>query len=68
MLSFRSRDDEPVRYLTHAAKKQYTNRDESAFIEAVIAVTEFIFNIESAGKVAFLLGRRVESPIVFSFV
>ena len=45
MLSFGSRDDEPVRYLTLAAKNEYKTRgkptfvEESAFIEAVIAST-----------------------------
>ena len=49
MLSFGSRDFEPVRYLTLAAKNQYTDRgrqtfvDESAFIEAVNPSTEVIF-------------------------
>ena len=45
MLNFGSRDNERVRYLTLAAKSQYTNRskqtfvEESAFIEAVIVST-----------------------------
>ena len=53
MLSFGSRDDEPVGYLTLAARSQYTNltkqtlTDEYAFIEAVIAFTEFIFYDQS---------------------
>ena len=50
MLSFGSRDDELVRYLTLAAKNQYTIRvkqtfgEGSAVIEAVIASTEVIFD------------------------
>ena len=53
MLSFGSRDDEPVRYLTLAAKNQYTNRgkqtfvEECAFIEAVIASTAVMFDDEN---------------------
>ena len=52
MLSFGSRDDEPVRYVILAARSQYTNRgkqtfvEESAFMEAVIASTEVIFDDE----------------------
>ena len=53
MMSFGSRDDEPVRYLILTVKNQYTNRgkqtfvEESAFIEAVFASTEVIFNNEN---------------------
>ena len=53
MLSFRSCDDEPVRYLALAAKNQSTIRgrqtfvEESAFIEAAIASTEVIFDDEN---------------------
>ena len=52
-LSFGSRNDERVRYLTLAAKNQYTNKGkqtfvgESAFIEDVIASTKVIFDDEN---------------------
>ena len=50
VLSFGSCDDEQVRYLSVAEKNQYTTRgkqtflEECAFIEAVVASTEFIFD------------------------
>ena len=50
MLSYWSRDYEAGRYLTLAAKKQYTDKgkqtfvEESACIKAVIASTEVIFD------------------------
>ena len=52
MLSFGSHDDELVRYLTLAAKNQYTKWGrqtfvkEFAFIEVVIASIEVIFDNE----------------------
>ena len=52
MLSFGSRENKLVRYLTLATNKQYANRgkhtfaEESAFIEAVIASNDVIFDDE----------------------
>ena len=69
MSRFFSRDDEPIKYLTLAAKNQYINRgkqtfvEESAFVEALIASIELPFSMMKMFEKCHYLKRTCSTLI-----